>query len=969
MSTFNAGAIEANLSLGRSDWKRDLRQTKKEIQDLENTTITIGIDADDDNARIVMDNLERMLEDLDGNTYKPTISLEDSVFQSEIDQINRQLSGIDDKRVAAMVFLDDDNAQVSLDNLQRDLDSLDRERVSIPVDMDTSKAEAEIDKIWERVATLDGNDVNLDVNVNTATAQARLDVLAAFLEYIETDYLNIHVDVDSGAAEAKLLALAQFMQVIEMNGVDIGVDVDGYAGATARMANLQRQIAILNGQDIDIDVDVDRAALQSLLGSASGGASGGGGYLGLFKILIYSIIALSPVLSAAIGASTAAILGFSAALVGAGGAAVVLAGGLVGLITRFKDTDPSQYTPAMQEFADALDEVKDAASSFLDSIEDSGFGLMANALGLAADILPTLAPLFNATAGAMDGVVDSIRSFTESSEYQEMLDFFEGFGVDMLESFLQVGGNLLRFFGRLFQAMEPFARIMMAGLENVTAGWAEWADDLENNEAFQRFIDASLEKGPMLLDMLGSLVDAFINIGEALEPFAGPMIEGLTFIFDAIAGLDPSLLTAIIAGFAGLWLGLNVLAPLIGAVAGGLGTLTAVLGIGLGPIALIVGGLVALGIAIYDLWQNNEDFRNSVIETWETLQETIEPIVQDIVTAIQENWGPITEWASELWGDFQNIIVDAMAIIEQVVKAAAIVITYVWTNFGDDIIRIVKGAVQMAAGQIRGFFQIIRGIFQTIRAVLTGDWRGAWEGIKNIGRGAMTMIQGWIRGFGNVLGGILGIIRTQLRNSFSEGWEDAKSKTRGAIDWIKNRFSDMVGWFKSLPGKISSAVSGLWKGIGDEFRSVINGVIRMWNNLSFSVDIPDKIPGLPDSFKVSTPNAPYLAKGAYLTEPTLNVAGEAGPEIVAPEPVLERIVRDNSGGSIDYGKIAAAVAAALAAVLPRGITAEDLERLIEAASVNIEIDATNDDGRSAAKRIASALGFELRTLGYGGKYA
>lgn len=99
---------------------------------------------------------------------------------------------------------------------------------------------------------------------------------------------------------------------------------------------------------------------------------------------------------------------------------------------------------------------------------------------------------------------------------------------------------------------------------------------------------------------------------------------------------------------------------------------------------------------------------------------------------------------------------------------------------------------------------------------------------------------------------------------------------------VLGKLHGMVETITGLGSKITSAASGMWDGIGSSFKGVINRMIGWWNNLSFSVDIPDKIPGLPDSFSITTPNIPYLASGGIVTRPTLAVIGEAGPEAVIP---------------------------------------------------------------------------------------
>jgi len=61
-------------------------------------------------------------------------------------------------------------------------------------------------------------------------------------------------------------------------------------------------------------------------------------------------------------------------------------------------------------------------------------------------------------------------------------------------------------------------------------------------------------------------------------------------------------------------------------------------------------------------------------------------------------------------------------------------------------------------------------------------------------------------------------------------------------------------------------------------------VIRGWNSLSFSVPSVDLgALGSVGGFTVSTPNIPYLARGAIATGPTLAMVGEgSGPEAILP---------------------------------------------------------------------------------------
>lgn len=110
---------------------------------------------------------------------------------------------------------------------------------------------------------------------------------------------------------------------------------------------------------------------------------------------------------------------------------------------------------------------------------------------------------------------------------------------------------------------------------------------------------------------------------------------------------------------------------------------------------------------------------------------------------------------------------------------------------------------------------------------------------------------------------------------------------------VLGKLFGVVSFLGGLGGTITNKAAHLWDGLGSSFKGVINSIIGWWNDLSFSLDIPNAIPGLPDSFTISTPNIPLLASGGIVTRPTLAVIGEAGAEAVIP---LDRL--PSGGGDV-----------------------------------------------------------------------
>jgi len=483
-----------------------------------------------------------------------------------------------------------------------------------------------------------------------------------------------------------------------------------------------------------------------------------------------------------------------------------------------------------------------------------------------------------------------------------------------------------------------------------------------------------------------------MNIGDALEPFAGPMLTGLTAFFDLIANMDPGQLSVLIGVGAALYAIVQVV-PLILSLAGGIEIVAGALGLAVAPFILIAALIAGLAYVVYHLWKTNEDFRKGILDTWEAIKTTVQPIIEDITKAIEDNWGPITEWAMKIWKDVESTVEDAFTSMEIIIKAVLKVIDVVWAIFGDNFIRRAEDWFRALGGIVGGAFDVVAGLFEALSALLQGDWSGMLDGLKKAWLGAWTAIKNifvlsWVpikaiwgiamEAFGKVWDAAMEHLKnkwTLTRTWIGEKWQDFKAwvdrwtlspgeiwkaiqtKWNDMREWVSGKWQDFKGWVSGW----SVNASGLFDGFKSAFKSAINTIIGWWNSLSFSLDIPNKIPGLPDKISIGTPNVPFLAEGALVSSPTLAVIGEGSePEIVSPESKMRQIVRESAGGKIDYAALAAAIASALRGVLGDGVTREDIERLIHAAGVNISFDRSDneDDFRT--------LLFEMRRLGFGG---
>ena len=299
-------------------------------------------------------------------------------------------------------------------------------------------------------------------------------------------------------------------------------------------------------------------------------------------------------------------------------------------------------------------------------------------------------------------------------------------------------------------------------------------------------------------------------------------------------------------------------------------------------IALVVGAIVAC-IVYWD------EIKSAVISAatsiWETLKSTWESIsgfFSSIGTWIYDNViSPVLNYFLGLW--------------EGIVSAFHIVI--------DPWIEIIRRAIPL----------IYQNIIQPIAQFFVGLWNGIKSGLQN----AWSFIS---EIFSIVAGFVNEKVIQPVTTFFANLWSGFKNGASNAWNGIKSIFSPVASFFGDIFSKAWSKVkavfsvggkifSGIKDGIVSAFKSVVNVIIKGLNKV---VSVPfnglnkvlNRISGLsilgvsPFSWltwRAPIPEIPLLAEGGILTKPTLNIAGEAGPEAIIPIDKLQSYI----SGSIE----------------------------------------------------------------------
>jgi len=288
------------------------------------------------------------------------------------------------------------------------------------------------------------------------------------------------------------------------------------------------------------------------------------------------------------------------------------------------------------------------------------------------------------------------------------------------------------------------------------------------------------------------------------------------------------------------------------------------------PIGLVIAAVALLVAGIMILWNKSETFRSVMEGVWDGIKKAV---------------GVVVDF-------FKGPVQAAFDVVKGVINVVAGILSGDFSRAWDGLKQVVGGVIDGIKSWLLAFPATVLTVALDIgKAIVKGIADGVvnlagkvWDVIRNMPSALLSLANGWVDGLGSIGGAVIQWIKNGVTSLADAIWDKISGfasalagKVRGLAGDIKDIGKNIIGWIGDgleagagalgniIKGAINTLIDALNKGIAG-----INKGIGLINNVNPFDDVPN------------IPNIPKLAKGGIVTQPTLAIIGEAGPEAVVP---------------------------------------------------------------------------------------
>ena len=309
----------------------------------------------------------------------------------------------------------------------------------------------------------------------------------------------------------------------------------------------------------------------------------------------------------------------------------------------------------------------------------------------------------------------------------------------------------------------------------------------------------------------------------------------------------------------------------------------------LNPITLVIAAIGALiGVFVY-LYKTNEDFRNKVIEVWETIKEAIGNAIENISSFFTETLPATFNSAVEAIESFVNGVIEFFTVtipeafstfvnetipnainsivqwfeqlpymigyaIGELIGYFYLFATNLWTWITTELPLIIEGIIQW-------FAQLPSRIWEWLMGVVTNVINWGIEMYNNAVLAASNFVNGAITWISQLPSRIWAWLTTTVSNVISWGANMVSQARSTATNFVNSFISFITSlpsrvWeiIKQIPSKVSEIGTQLYNAGRNIFQSLWNGIKSIGDSIlgwvsDFAGKIGSFVSGIVDGFK------------------------------------------------------------------------------------------------------------------------
>lgn len=823
--------IKATIEASVAKFKRQIDSAVKSVQRFKRVadqTKDVELNANDKKLQKTIKVAKKSLDAFSNKNVKAKLDASIQDLQQKILESNFELDKLNSKEASPEVKLQKQKLTKDIAEAEVKLSELEKKRISIDVNADNSKFNRVLKVSKASLEALNRSKAKAIIDVDNGVANSKIKRTKEELKSIPNKTRS-RLDVDTGLSIPTIYAFKKSLDALpNKKTTKVDVDTNGLKKAYAYIIkandNFQRQMGNLANM-FRVFGTVGSNMVGGLLTSS----------FSILIPVIASVVPVVFALLNAIKVLTGGVLALGGAVAIAGAGFVAFGAMAISAIKMLND-GTLQASSATNEYKKALDGVKSAWTDIIKQNQSAIFTTLANGLNTVKTAMQSLQPFFSGISRGMEEASQSVLKWAQNSGvasrffnmmnttgvsvFNKLLSAAGGFGDGLVNVFTQLAplfqwsadwldrlgqsfsnwansaagensitrfieytktnlpiiGNIFKnvFVGinNLMNAFSGSSTGIFQSLEQMTAKFREWSEQVGQSQGFKDFVSYIQTNGPLIMQLIGNIARGLVAFATAMAPIASAVLRVAVAITGWIANLfeahpataqlvgafrfliAPILavmdflgplaarLVALVTKFGWAKTGTLVLSKAMTSLKGPIKLVTAifqllfgkiglirnaitglvtVFGILGGPITIVIGVIAALIAIFVLLWNKNEGFRNFIINAWNAIK-----------TFMVTVWNVLKTVASVVWNAILKAITTAVSNVYNFIMI-------IWNQIVAYLQGLWNGIIAIATTVWNLLVTIITTVFTTIMTIVMTIWTAIWTFLSTIWNTIITI--------------------------------------------------------------------------------------------------------------------------------------------------------------------------------------------------------------------------------------